>query len=189
MSGPVTISVTRQVDPAQSDQMLAWVRAGDQLATRFDGFLGSGWVRPAPDSVEWHMLYRFADEESLRRWEDSAQRRWWLDSAQGFVDESRKETRTGIEGWFDAPAAVDVRDLRPVAPAPPRWKQMCAIFLVFFPLSVAANWSAGHLVPDLWLPARVFLTVAVMTPIMTYVALPWMTRLLSGWLNAPPRRS
>ena len=47
MSVPVTVSVTRHVDPAHEDQMLAWLRAGSELAERFDGFLGSGWVRPA----------------------------------------------------------------------------------------------------------------------------------------------
>jgi len=184
MSGPVTVSITRQVDPSQEDQMLAWLRAGTELAERFDGFLGSGWVRPEESSAEWHMLYRFSSQESLEAWELSAQRRWWLDSAQGFVDESAREHRTGIEGWFDEPSSVDVQDLRSVAPAPPRWKQMCAIFIVFFPLSLAANYAAKDFAADWWLPLRVLATVAVMTPLMTYHALPWITRLLHGWLNA-----
>ena len=42
MSTPVTVSVTRHVDPAQEGEMLAWVQAGATLAQRFDGFLGSG---------------------------------------------------------------------------------------------------------------------------------------------------
>src|SRR5665811_232668 len=86
---PVTVSITRHLDPDQSDQMLAWVRAGSQLAERFDGFLGSGWVRPARESDEWHMLYRFADAASLESWQVSEQRRWWLGSAQGMVGESK----------------------------------------------------------------------------------------------------
>lgn len=183
MSEPVTVSITRRVDPAHEDQMLAWLRAGTELAERFDGFLGSGWVRPSPGSVEWHMLYRFADAESLRRWDDSAQRRWWLDSAEGFVGESYLEKRTGIEGWFDEPSSVDTVDLRPAPLPPPRWKQMCAIFLVFFPLSVAANYAARELLPDVPLVVRVLVSVLVMTPVMTYLALPWITRLLAPWLN------
>ncbi|AXT83791.1 antibiotic biosynthesis monooxygenase [Aeromicrobium sp. A1-2] len=187
MTGPVTVSITRQVDPSQADQMLAWLRAGIELAERFDGFLGSGWVRPDVASTQWHMLYRFASQEALEAWELSAQRRWWLDSAQGFVDESSREHRTGIEGWFDEPTSVDVQDLRAPAVAPPRWKQMCAIFLVFFPLSVAANYAGKDLAADWWLPLRVLATVAVMTPVMTYLALPWITRLLQPWLNAARR--
>ena len=183
MSGPVTVSITRQVDPSQEDQMLAWLRAGTELAERFDGFLGSGWVRPEESSTQWHMLYRFSSQESLEAWELSAQRRWWLDSAQGLVDESAREHRTGIEGWFDEPSSVDIQDLRPAAPAPPRWKQMCAIFIVFFPLSLAANYIAKDFAADWWLPLRVLAITGVMTPIMTYLALPWITKLLHGWLN------
>ncbi|KRC65049.1 antibiotic biosynthesis monooxygenase [Aeromicrobium sp. Root236] len=188
MSGPVTVSITRQVDPSQEDQMLAWLRAGTELAERFDGFLGSGWVRPEESSAEWHMLYRFSSQESLEAWELSAQRRWWLDSAQGFVDESAREHRTGIEGWFDEPSSVDVQDLRSAAPAPPRWKQMCAIFIVFLPLSLAANYLAKDFAADWWLPLRVLVITGVMTPLMTYLALPWITRLLHGWLNAARTR-
>lgn len=180
---PVTVSVTRHVDPAHEDQMIAWLRAGSELAERFAGFLGSGWVRPGPESSEWHMLFRFASAADLDVWMSSSQRRWWLDSAQGLVDETRLERRTGIEGWFDEPTGVDVQDLRGPAPAPPRWKQMVSIFLVFFPLSLLTNVLGARYLPDLWLPLRVLLTVCVMTPLMTYVLLPWITRLLAPWLQ------
>jgi len=186
MGVPVTVSITRTIAPDHGDEMLAWIRAGDQLATRFEGFLGSGWVRPSPDSAEWHMLYRFADDDSLATWEASPQRRWWLGSAQGLVGESRIERRTGIEGWFDPPVARDVEDLRPSPPAPPRWKQACVIFLVFYPLSVLANWAAGHTILSWPLLLRVLCVVLVMTPVMTYVALPWITRRMEWWLQGRP---
>lgn len=186
MGLPVTVSITRTVDAGHSDEMLAWIRAGSALATRFEGFLGSGWVRPAPDSEEWHMLYRFADEESLAVWEASPQRSWWLGAAQGLVGESRVERRTGIEGWFDPPLTRDVDDLRPAPPAPPRWKQACVIFLVFYPLSVLVNWAASRTIIDWPLLLRVLLVVLVMTPIMTYVALPWVTRRMEWWLQGRP---
>ena len=186
MGVPVTVSITRTVAPDHSDEMLAWIRAGPQPAPRFDGFLGSGWVRPSPDSAEWHMLYRFADEDSLAAWEASPQRRWWLGAAQGLVGESRIERRTGIEGWFDPPVARDVEDLRPAPPAPPRWKQACVIFLVFYPLSVLANWAAGHTIWSWPLLLRVLAVVLVMTPVMTYVALPWITRRMEWWLQGRP---
>jgi len=183
MSSPVTVSITRTVSAGHHDEMEAWIRAGSSLAARFEGFLGSGWVRPATDSEEWHMLYRFDDAESLSVWEASDQRRWWLGAAQGLVGESRIERRTGIEGWFDEPTAYDAVDLRPGPPAPPRWKQASVIFLVFYPLSVIANWVAGHLIAGWPLPLRVLAVVLVMTPVMTYLALPWVTRRMEWWLH------
>ena len=142
MTAPVTVSVTRHVDPTRTTEMLAWVQAGTTLAEKFDGFLGSGWVRPSEDSSDWHMLYRFADAASLAEWEASPQRAWWLEAAQGSVEESRRERRTGIEGWFDEPASVESLSAAPVAP--PRWKQMVIIFMVFLPLSLAANFIASR---------------------------------------------
>ena len=139
MTAPVTVSVTRHVDPSRSSEMLAWVQAGTSLAEKFDGFLGSGWVRPSADSPDWHMLYRFTDADSLAAWEASPQREWWLEAAQGGVEEKRRERRTGIEGWFDEPASVESLSAAPSPP--PRWKQMVVIFMVFLPLSLAANSS------------------------------------------------
>jgi antibiotic biosynthesis monooxygenase (ABM) superfamily enzyme len=183
---PVTVSVTRHVDPAHADEIVAWIQAGFSLAQRFPGFLGSGWVRPSTGSDEWHMLYRFDSAASLADWEASSQRRWWLDSAQGLVGESRKEQRTGIEGWFDPPQEHDVQDLRPAAPAPPRWKQAVMIWFAFFPLSLLVSYLFGEVAPDVALVPRVLLSTLLMTPVMTYVALPQLTRRLEWWLHDRP---
>jgi antibiotic biosynthesis monooxygenase (ABM) superfamily enzyme len=163
--------------------MLAWVRAGASLAERFDGFLGTGWVRPSSTSDEWHMLYRFADQASLDAWESSPQRAWWLGAAQGLVGESRVERRTGIEGWFDEPESRDVEDLRPSPGVPPRWKQATVIWLAFFPLSLALSVLLGLTGLDLNVVVRVLLTTLVATPIMTYGLLPWMTKRFEWWLK------
>ena len=188
---PVTVSITRHVQPDHVDQMIAWVRAGSALAERFPGFLGTGWVRPSVDSDEWHMLYRFDSSASLATWEASEQRTWWLGSAQGLVGESMRERRTGIEGWFDEPHEHDVQDLRPLPTAPPRWKQAVMIWTAFFPLSLLAGLVLSRTAPGLAILPRVLLTIVVMTPIMTYLVLPQLTRRLEWWLHgrrAPWRR-
>lgn len=187
MSSPVTVSITRHLAPGHEAEMVAWLQAGTVLAERFPGFLGAGWVRPESDSTTWHMLYRFADSDSLLGWEQSHERQWWRSSAAGLgVVDSRVERRTGIEGWFDEPTSSDVDDLRPKATAPPRWKQACVIFMVFFPLSLLVNWTSSHLIPDWPLPLRVLATILVMTPVMTYVALPWMTKRMEWFLHGRP---
>ena len=182
MTAPVTVSVTRHVDPSRSNEMLAWVQAGTSLAEKFDGFLGSGWVRPSEDSADWHMLYRFADGESLAAWEASPQREWWIEAAQGRIEATRVERRTGIEGWFDEPATVE--STSPAPTPPPRWKQMVIIFMGFFPLSLAINYTIGQTpVADWPLPLRVLTSIVVLTPVMTYALLPWITRRMSWWLH------
>ncbi|CUR55245.1 conserved hypothetical protein [metagenome] len=174
MTAPVTVSITRHVDPSLAEEMVGWIRAGAALAGQVPGFLGAGWIRPAMASDEWQLLYRFADEDSMAAWEGSERRRSWLWDAQqlGLV-ETTSIRGTGVEGWFDS------------APlAPPRWKQASVIWLAFFPLSLLAAYAFAAVAPDLAIPVRVLLTTFVMIPLMTWVVLPQLTRRLGWWLNS-----
>ena len=178
---PITVSITRFVDPSQARQFAAWARSGEDLMSTYPGYLGSGWVRPDPASTEWHMLFRFTDADSLATWQESEERAWWVASALGIVQHSPEERRTGIEGWFDTPSSVEVISHTPPA-APPRWKQMISIFIVFFPLSLLANWALSPITGAWPLPLRVLVTVLLVTPVMTYLAMPLVTRALRPWL-------
>ena len=142
MAEPVTVAITRQLEAGHEAEMVSWLNAGIHLAERFPGFLGAGWVRPEADSDEWHMLYRFADHDvAPAAGSTPPQRAWWRASASGLgVVEARVEKRTGIEGWFDVPDSTVLDGGEAPRPAPPRWKQACTIFLVFFPLSLAVNY-------------------------------------------------
>jgi antibiotic biosynthesis monooxygenase (ABM) superfamily enzyme len=180
----VTVAITRRADPSRTKEMVAWVQAGATLAEDFPGFLGTGWVRPDERSDEWHMLYRFAGAEALHNWEESPQRQWWLSSAEGFVEHTRTERRTGIEGWFDPPQEREVQIAGgPVAQPPPRWKQAVTIWLGFFPLSLLAAVTLGRLTVGLDVVLRTLITTLCLTPIMTYLVLPQVTKALQPWLK------
>jgi antibiotic biosynthesis monooxygenase (ABM) superfamily enzyme len=191
-AAPVTVAVARRADPARTDEMVAWMRAGTALAETFPGFLGAGFVRSSAGSPEWHVMYRFADDETLSRWEESPQRHWWLTSAQGMVEHTRVERRTGIEGWFDPPVDHVVETLLageavPAAPpTPPRWKQAVTIWLAFFPLSLTATLLTARFLADVPLAVRTLLMTLCLTPLMTYLVLPRITRALHWWLHGRP---
>ncbi|MGY2084770.1 antibiotic biosynthesis monooxygenase [Blastococcus sp. SYSU DS0539] len=184
---PVTVSFTRRADRAHTREMTAWIRAGLSMGESFPGFLGGGWVRSRRDADEWHMLARFADQPTLAAWEASAERQWWLRSAQGLAEITRTERRTGIEGWFDSPLSEEVNAL-PAAAAPPRWKQAVTIWLVFFPVNLLATVTLGAALDDLHVVLRVLVVPAVLTPLMTYLLLPWITARLQWWLQGGRRR-
>ena len=177
---PITISVTRTVSPDRFREAAAWARAGQDLISTYPGYLGSGWIRPDPKSPEWHMLFRFSDSESLAAWENSSERAWWASTAVGLVEDGIPERHTGIEGWFDIPAKIETVSEAP--PAPPRWKQMISIFIVFFPLSTIANYALAPITGGWPVWTRVLFTVVLVTPVMTYLAMPFVTRALRPWL-------
>ena len=186
-SASVTVSISRWVDPNRIDEATGWVQAGMDLAHQYPGFLGSGWVRASEDSGHWHMLYKFSSAAKLSVWENSIDRSEWLHAGRDLVLDVREEKRTGIEGWFDAP-----RDAEPgttVLP-PPRWKQAVSIWLGFFPLNLAFTFLVTTFVPgwsDLWIVVKVLLTTFTLTPLMAYLVLPWITRMLRPWLQRQPR--
>ncbi|MCL8023932.1 antibiotic biosynthesis monooxygenase [Nocardioides bruguierae] len=182
----VTVCISRVVDPAREAEMISWLTAGQSLAQLFPGFLGVGWVRPAPGHDTWHALYRFADADALKAWEESPQRHWWRESAAGLVvREVGTEKRSGIEGWFDAPDAEILTD---APPPPPRWKQAITIFMVFYPASLVVNWIASQIgwVQALPLPLRLLSTIVVLTPLMVFYGLPWITRKMDWFLHGRP---
>lgn len=162
------------------------MHAGQELVRQWPGYLGSGWVRGGPDSDEWHVMYRFSNATSLRDWDESLERKWWTESAEGLMETTRIEHRTGIEGWFDQPGDVSINV--PETFVPPRWKQAVGIFLPFFPLSLLANYLLHPLTGSWPLVLAVLLNITILTPIMTYLLLPLSTRLLRPWLQRRPKR-
>ena len=183
--GPLTVSITRRVRPEDELLMQAWVHAGTSMAERFDGFLGAGWVRSGEQ--DWHMLYRFDSRAHLDRWERSTERQRWLRSAADLVEHRRTEYRTGIEGWFDEPVTRSVEDgpsaATPAVSAPPRWKQATVIWFAFFPTSLALAYLLSPVSGDWPVVLRVLVSTLVATPWMTYVFLPFVTRLFARWLR------
>ncbi|WP_404387803.1 antibiotic biosynthesis monooxygenase [Humibacillus xanthopallidus] len=183
--GPLTVSITRRVRPADELLMQAWVHAGTSMAERFDGFLGAGWVRSGDE--DWRMLYRFDSRAHLDAWERSSERMRWLRSAADLVENRRTEYRTGIEGWFDEPETLTVHDAaqatRVTAPAPPRWKQATVIWMAFFPTSLALAYLLAPVGGDWPVVLRVLVSTLLATPWMTYLFLPFVTRLFARWLR------
>ena len=100
----VTVSPGARARPGAGRAGLA--AAGTALAERFAGFLGAGWLRPAPGSDTWHVLYRFADETALVAWERSRPSGLVAGARRGRRRGGGHARRTGVEGWFDAAAPV-----------------------------------------------------------------------------------
>jgi uncharacterized protein len=186
--GPLTVAITRRVRPEDGLLMQAWVHAGTSMAERFDGFLGAGWVRSGEE--DWHMLYRFDSRTHLDAWERSSERMRWLRSAADLVEHRRTEYRTGIEGWFDEPdgrtapdEAPSEQSTRATASAPPRWKQATVIWMAFFPTSLALAYLLAPVSGDWPVVPRVLVSTLLATPWMTYLFLPFVTRLFARWLR------
>ncbi|MEN0105279.1 MAG: antibiotic biosynthesis monooxygenase [Pseudomonas sp.] len=171
-ASPVTLMVARRVPREQYQDFMLWLREGEQLATDFPGYLGSGVLAPPPDDDEFQIVFRFADAELLASWEHSASRRAWLQRGQGLFAQPLEHRVQGIDAWFGSASR-----------AVPRWKQSVAIWLAFFPVSLAFNLLFGGLLSELPLAVRILLSTLALTPLMTYWFIPLSTHLLAPWLH------
>ena len=173
---PVTLMVSRRAARGRYQELLAWLHEGEQLATDFTGYLGSGILAPPADGDQFQIIFRFTDEATLHAWEHSASRRAWLQRGDGLFERPTERRVTGLEDWFGTTTVQK----------PPRWKQATAIWLAFFPVSLVFNLLFGHWLSALDLAPRVLLSTLALTPLMVYVFIPLSTRVLAPWLNPAP---
>jgi uncharacterized protein len=175
---PVTMLITRQIAPERYSDFLSWLRQGEILAAGFPGFLGSGVLQPPEGSDQYEIVLRFHDEASLARWENSLSRRMWLERGRGLVRASSIYRATGMDSWFGRQKS-----------APPRWKQAFSIWLVYCPSLLLFNIVFKDQLMAMSLLWRVVVTTSIMSPILSFVLIPFISRVLRGWLHpGAPRR-
>ncbi len=173
---PVTVTVARVVRPDRQGAFERWAQDALARAADFPGNLGATLLRPGAGSSEYHLVYRFSDDESLDGWERSPERRRMLTQLAEMVDGERYARVSGLESFFT----------RPPQPGP-RWRltvlTIAAVFAVTSGMQVLvlpylASWPAA---------ARLLLSATVVVVLLGHVMMPALTRLLRGWLLHPRR--
>ncbi|GAA1597500.1 MULTISPECIES: antibiotic biosynthesis monooxygenase [Streptomyces] len=175
-NGEVSLLIARQVEPGYEEAFETWARAILETAAAFPGHLGYGLFRPSRDGAPWFLVHRFRDQEAFRRWQDSPERAAFFANCEGHrhTETARRELH-GMETWFAEPGTT--------RPAPPRWKMAVSSGLAIFPISLAGNALIGPYLVDLHLVLRTAAFAAVFSTLMTYVAMPAVSRLLRPWLT------
>jgi uncharacterized protein len=174
--GPVTTTVTRRVKPGHETAYEEFLEGIIAAASGFPGHLGVEVFRPDRPGGEYRTVYRFDSAEHLRRWLDSEERSAWLERAEPHaIGPMRARYLTGLESWFTLPA-------EPGAPPPPPYKMALLTWITITPLITGVVFALGPFLDDLALVPRLAITTAVTVPLMTWVVMPRLTRLLRGWL-------
>jgi uncharacterized protein len=181
--GPVTTTVTRRVKPGHEAAYERFLAGISGAAGAFPGYLGVEVFRPAPGAIdEYRIVYRFDSATHLRAWLDSAEHTAWLQRAEPHVaGPIQSQVLTGLEGWFTLSAP-------PGVPPPPPSKMALVTWATIFPLITLVVVATAPLVGSWPLVARLAVTTGVTVPLMTWVVMPRVTRLLHRWLYPNPGR-
>jgi hypothetical protein len=169
--------VTRRVKPGHEAFYEQFLEGIIDAATRFPGHLGVEVFRPVSASEgEYRIVYRFDTGEHLQAWLDSDEHAAWVERAEPHViGPARTQFLTGLESWFTLPG-------RPGAAPPPPYKMALLTWAAIFPVITLVVVVLEPLLEELERVPRLAVTTAITVPIMTWLVMPRVTRLLRGWL-------
>ncbi|WP_448640517.1 antibiotic biosynthesis monooxygenase [Geodermatophilus sp. URMC 63] len=171
---PVTVTVARDVRADQREDFERWAAEILGLAAEFPGNLGTSLLRPGPGSTRYHLVYRFADGESLARWERSPVRQAALDRVEHLSDGADYARVAGLDSFFTA--------LTPLRPGP-RWRLTVLTIAVVFAITLAFSLLVAPHVASWPLPARLLLSATIVVVLLGQVVMPPLTRWLAPWLR------
>jgi uncharacterized protein len=159
-----------------------WMDGIIHEAMKFEGHMGVNVIRP-PDlsDPEYVIIFRFNTYENLAKWEKSEVRKEWLKKSLDVTEgDAVVQKQTGLEFWFTPRSS----DNMPAIP-PPRYKMAIVTGGIIFVMLNTLIPLIRQLTVDLHFLLSTLVAIAVMVPLMTYLIMPSVTRLLRPWLSKP----
>jgi hypothetical protein len=184
--GPVTVIVTRKAKKGKISEFEEWMDGIVHEAMKFEGHMGVNIIRPSdPSNPEYVVIFRFNTYENLTTWEKSEIRKEWLNKSKEVAEgEPMIEKQTGLEFWFTPRSGTGNinGDKAPTAMPPPRYKMAIVITGIIFVLVSILLPQIRQLTIGFPVVLSTLVGVVIMVLLMTYVIMPYVTRLLGPWL-------
>jgi hypothetical protein len=175
---PVTLVFAFTVHKGKEKEFEEWAHEITNEVKHFEGHLGSNWIRTASNGREYVVIVKFFDINDSNRWLKSSIRKRLIKRVLPLVKEenpNRLQKVTGLETWFTLPGK---RTMKP----PPRWKMVIATMIGIYPIGLVYQ---AYLVKDILALPLLLRPIAlslILTPILTYIIMPQLTKLLRSWL-------
>lgn len=187
-SDPITLVISEVVKPDRIQEYEGWVKQVNQAAQQFPGFRGVEVIRPRDRAhAEYVVIVKFDHYEHLKAWLTSAVYQQWVENVRHlFVSRSSQQLPDGLELWFTLPPNSELP-----LPQPAYYKMVILGVLGVYPLILLADVLLKPLVKDLPPLLALLLSVILVSALLTYPVLPWLTQALNFWLyptSSQPRQ-
>jgi antibiotic biosynthesis monooxygenase (ABM) superfamily enzyme len=177
---PVTIIINSKARKGKIDEFEEWMDGIIHESMKFEGHMGVNVIRPIDllSNPEYVIIFRFNTYKNLTKWQNSEIRKEWLKKS-AYVTEGARfvQNQTGLEFWFTPPHNTGQHAI------PPRYKMAIVTGGVLFALLsslVPLIRQATSMLPQM---LSILVVVIIMVPLMTYVLMPPVTKLLRPWLS------
>jgi uncharacterized protein len=184
-SNPVTVIVKRITKKDKIKEFEEWLSGISKEVSKQEGNMGIDTIRPTDKSkLEYVVIFRFNNYDSLTKWEKSTIRNEWLQKGRKLVESDYDvQKMTGLEFWFTPYFNNGSSPMIPLQP-PPRYKMVIVTIPVISILLLTLVPQIQFLTEMLSIPFPIRLVIALTITVllMTYVIMPLLTKLLKSWL-------
>lgn len=170
-----TLVVSRRVKPGREREYADWLQRVTKVAKGFPGFLGATNLVPNDGDCDVrYVIWRFESEATLESWKSSPERLKLIGEVEEYASQHFAEA-TGMETWFAVPGLGGIA-------APPKWKMALATILGAYFVSFCAHLLLEPSLDSWPLFASTFLYIVILVTLLTYLVMPYLSRLLRRWL-------
>ncbi len=170
---PITTILKIKYKEGFKEECLQWMLETASVASHFDGFIEKNICISAEAERELLNIFTYSNNDCLQRWENSEQRILQTKKSEKFLESVQQKSQlAGLEFMF------------PSAKSPKRWKMVVITVCVIFILLNTLVPVLQQFFTMLHLPVllKSLLGVVVMVSLMTFVILPFLSRVLGRWL-------
>ena len=172
----VTVVVTRKVKRGRESAYEDWLGRLLEDSKSMKGYLGATIQKPAPGSTEYTSIFRFDTVDNLRKFEESELHAKYLREVVDYVEaDAIWKKFTGLDFWFSPPKGA-------VIPQPSRFRISLVTIAIVFGLVLSIGQMIAMIATEVPVYIRLFVTISIVIPLMTYVIMPRVTRLLAKWI-------
>ena len=181
-SKAVSVVFTQRILPGAEQEFRRWRKEVIEAQSHFPGYLGTESFPSMPGVQEdWVDIVRFESAPAMEAWLGSTERKRLLERKKGLSEKlQERRVASGLEAWFST--------TKKGTPPPPRWKQALAVLLALYPTASLIAFLLGPLINSWPLALRMLTANALGVAVLTWLAMPLLTRLLAFWL-APKAKS
>ncbi|MEM9217531.1 MAG: hypothetical protein AAGD25_24720 [Cyanobacteria bacterium P01_F01_bin.150] len=157
---------------------------------RYQGYIRTDLYPPVkgtePDQpLKWYSIVHFESPELLKRWLTSRDREALIKAGRKiFASYQFMSFATGLEGWFSRSTGTEKLGF-----GPPVWKQNAAVVLGLYPMVMiqSALFASLGIMQSWSLPSSMIINNIITSSLLTWVIMPFITRLLGFWLKPAPQ--
>jgi len=180
----VTSIISVVVKPEYLVEYEEWLEKINARVSKSTGFFSVDVIKPKNHTQpEYVIILKFNSYKNLKEWTDSIEYKKLINEAKIFQIHIDKDQQTqGMEMWFSR------SDNQRYYPKPKYYKQVLMGLMVVYPLSTAIRMVMSPYIEDLPEAVGTFIIIFIMSSLMTWPVMPYLTRLLNGWLYPKPKK-